>query len=91
MSAGVTQGNIISQVQPQYPQLARQARIDGLVLLEAIIGTDGTIQNLRVITGHPLLAPAAEEAVSQWQYRPTMLNGEPVEVVTTISVTFSLN
>jgi protein TonB len=62
-----------------------------LVLLEAVIGRDGSIQDLRIITGHALLAPAAEAAVRQWQYRPTMLNNEPVEVVTTISVTFSLN
>ena len=78
-------------MQPEYPPLARQARIQGLVLLEAFIARDGTIQNLRIVTGHPLLAPAAQSAVQQWIYRPTMLNGEPVEVVTTISVTFSLN
>ena len=91
LSADVTAGNIISQVQPQYPELARQARISDTVLFEAVIGRDGSIQNLRVVRGHPLLAPAAEEAVRQWRYRPTMMNGEPVEVVTTISVTFSLN
>jgi len=60
-------------------------------LLEANINTEGTIEDLRVITGHPLLAPSAVEAVSQWRYQPTLLNGQPVPVVTTISVTFTLN
>ena len=80
---------MISQVRPVYPPLAKQARIQGVVVLEAVIGKDGTIQNLRVITGHPLLIKAAQDAVSQWQYKPTMLNGEPVEVVTTVTVNFA--
>jgi len=58
-------------------------------VLEAVIGKDGSIQNLRVITGHPLLIKAAQDAVSQWRYKPTMLNGEPVEVVTTVTVNFA--
>ncbi len=80
---------MISQVRPTYPPLAKQARIQGVVVLEAVIGKDGTIQNLRVITGHPLLIKAAQDAVSQWRYKPTMLNGEPVEVVTTVTVNFA--
>lgn len=72
-----------------YPPLAKQARIQGVVVLEAVIGKDGKIQNLRVITGHPLLIKAAQDAVSQWEYKPTMLNGEPVEVVTTVTVNFA--
>lgn len=91
VSSGVTARNIISQVEVPYPAMARQARISGIVLLEAIIGPNGTIQHLCVIVGHPLLAPAALEAVGQWKYRPTMIDGEPVEVITTISVPFSFS
>jgi protein TonB len=76
--------------QPVYPQLAKQARISGVVRLEAIIGKDGTIRNLRAVSGHPLLVPAALEAVGQWLYEPTQLNGDPVEVATEIEVNFTL-
>ena len=91
VAAGVSQGNLLQQVPPEYPPLAREARIQGLVLLETIIGRDGRVQSARILTGHPLLAPAAADAVLQWVYRPTLLNGQPVEIVTTVSVTFSLN
>jgi len=88
----VQQANLIKQVKPVYPQLAKQARISGVVHLSAIISKDGTIQELKALPGaHPLLVPAAIEAVKQWVYKPTMLNGEPVEVVTTIDVNFTLN
>jgi TonB family protein len=86
----VQQSMLISQVSPTYPQLAKDARISGVVTLNAVIGKDGTVINLSVISGHPLLIPAAMEAVRQWQYRPTLLNGEPVEVVTQIDVNFTL-
>jgi len=76
---------------PSYPPLAKQARIQGHVVFTAIIGRDGTIQNLQLVSGHPLLVPAAQAAVSQWQYRPTLLNGEPVEVITQIDVNFTLS
>lgn len=76
---------------PQYPPLARQARVSGLVRLSAIIAEDGTIDELRVIGGHPLLVSAAMEAVSKWRYRPTLLNGRPVQVITQIDVNFTLN
>jgi protein TonB len=76
---------------PAYPPLAKQARIQGHVVFTAIIGRDGTIQNLQLISGHPLLVPAAQAAVSQWIYRPTLLNGEPVEVITQIDVNFTLS
>src|SRR6202166_75616 len=76
---------------PAYPQLAKQARIQGVVRLNAVIGKDGTIQNLTAASGHPLLVPAALEAVRQWLYKPTLLNGEPVEVVTVIDVNFTLS
>jgi len=82
VSQGVTQGLLIRKVQPAYPPLARQARIQGTVLLQAEISKDGQIENLRLISGHPMLAPAAIEAVKQWRYKPYILNGEPVEVET---------
>jgi protein TonB len=70
--------------------LARQARIQGQVVLQAEISKDGVIQNLRLVSGHPMLAPSAIEAVKQWKYKPYYLNGEPVEVETQITVNFSL-
>jgi protein TonB len=91
VSQGVSQGLLIKKIQPSYPPLARQARIQGQVLLQAEISKDGSIQNLRLISGHPMLAPAAIEAVKQWRYKPYYLNGEPVEVETQITVIFSLS
>jgi protein TonB len=91
VSQGVTQGLLVRRVQPNYPPLARQARIQGQVMLQAEISKDGSIENLRLISGHPMLAPAAIEAVKQWKYRPYFLNGEPVEVETQITVNFSLS
>jgi protein TonB len=85
------EGNLISKVQPIYPPLARQARIQGSVLLRAIISRSGTIKDLNVISGHPMLVGAAIEAVRQWHYRPYVLNDEPVEVETQITVNFSLS
>jgi protein TonB len=91
VSQGVTSGLLIRKIQPAYPPLARQARIQGNVLLQAEISKEGTIENLRLISGHPMLAPAAIEAVKQWKYKPYILNGEPVEVDTQITVIFSLS
>src|SRR5438105_4159166 len=91
VSQGVTQGLLIRKVQPAYPPLARQARIQGSVVLQAEISKAGDIQNLRLVSGHPMLAPAAIEAVKQWRYKPYYLNGEPVEVETQITVIFSLS
>jgi periplasmic protein TonB len=82
---------LIRQPKPSYPPLAKQARVQGVVRFQAIIGKDGTIQNLQLMSGHPLLVQAAQEAVKQWIYKPTLLNGEPVEVVTIIDVNFSLS
>jgi protein TonB len=84
------EGNLIYRITPEYPTLARSARIQGAVLLSAIISKDGTIENLRVVSGHPMLVRAAIEAVSRWRYRPYVLNNEPVEVETQITVNFSL-
>ena len=91
VSQGVSQGLLIHKVQPQYPALARQARIQGTVVLQALIGKDGSIQNLHVVSGHPMLTNAALEAVKEWRYKPYYLNGEPVEVETTINVNFTLS
>lgn len=81
---------LIRQVRPRYPATALQARIQGTVILEAIIGRQGSVKNLRVISGHPLLIERALEAVRRWRYKPTLLNGVPVEVVTRITVRFNL-
>lgn len=91
VGGNVQQAKLIRQPKPIYPPLAKQARISGVVRLNAIIGKDGTIQNLTVASGHPLLVPAAMEAVKQWVYQPTLLNGEAVEVVTQIDVNFTLS
>jgi protein TonB len=91
VSQGVTQGMVLHRVQPTYPPLARTARVQGSVILAAVIGKDGTIQNLHVISGHPLLTQAALDAVKQWRYRPYILNGEPVEVDTQVTVNFTLS
>jgi protein TonB len=91
VSQGVTQGMVLHKVQPTYPPLARTARVQGSVILAAVIGKDGAIQNLHVLSGHPLLQQAALEAVKQWRYRPYILNGEPVEVDTQVTVNFTLS
>ncbi len=91
VSSGVSTGLLIRKVTPNYPQLAKQARIQGSVVLQAEISKEGTIQNLQLISGHPMLAPAAIEAVKQWRYKPYLLNGEPVAVETQVVVNFSLS
>jgi len=85
------EGNIIYRVQPIYPPLARQARVQGAVELRAIISKAGTIENLAVVSGHPMLSKAAIEAVRQWRYRPYLLNDEPIEVETEVTVNFVLS
>jgi protein TonB len=90
VSSGVSTGLLIRKVPPTYPPLARQARIQGVVVLQAQISKEGNIQNLQLISGHPMLAPAAIEAVKQWKYKPYLLNGEPVEVDTQVQVNFTL-
>lgn len=87
----VQQAKLINRVQPVYPPLAKQARIQGNVVLHAIIAKDGSIQELQVLSGHPLLVQAALDAVRQWRYQPTLLNGDPVEVDTTVTVVFTLS
>jgi len=91
ISQGVTKGLLIHRVEPTYPPLARQARVQGEVILSAVIDRDGNIQNLQLVSGHPMLVPSAIAAVKQWHYKPYLLNGQPVEVETTITVIFSLS
>jgi protein TonB len=91
MGGLVQLGQPVHRVEPRYPPLARQARIAGEVELAAVVGTDGRIRELKVVRGHPLLLRAALDAVRQWIYAPTRLNGDPVEVIAPIIVTFVLN
>lgn len=86
----VQAAKMLRQVKPIYPPLAKQARISGEVRLEAVISREGTVESLQVLSGHPLLVPAALGAVRQWLYQPTLLNGDPVEVLTQIEVYFRL-
>jgi periplasmic protein TonB len=86
----MSEGDLVRKVLPAYPPLARAARIEGTVVLQAMISKQGIIENLRVVTGHPMLVPAAIEAVRQWRYRPYVLNNAPVEVETQITVNFLL-
>ena len=91
VGGNVQAAKLVRQPKPAYPPLAKQARIQGLVRFNAVIGKDGSIQNLTLVSGHPLLVPSATEAVRQWVYQPTLLNNEPVEVVTQIDVNFTLS
>jgi protein TonB len=84
------QGSLIRRVEPVYPQLAKTAHIQGPVVLAAVISKEGAIENLRLISGHPMLVPAAIGAVSQWRYKPYILNNEAIEVETQITVNFVL-
>jgi TonB family protein len=90
LSSGVSEGNLIHRVEPVYPQMARIAHVQGDVVLQALIGKDGAVENLRAVSGHPILIQAAMDAVKQWKYKPYLLNGEPVEVETTITVRFHM-
>jgi protein TonB len=90
LSEGVLEAQLLSRIEPQYPTLAKLTKTEGTVRMHAIISRDGRITSLDVISGHPLLVQAALDAVRQWRYRPTMLNGEPVEVETSITVIFRL-
>ena len=85
------QGMLVHRVEPAYPPLARTARIQGSVVLEAVISKDGTMKDLRLISGHPLLVQSAIQAVSQWRYKPYILNGDAIEVETQITVNFLLS
>src|ERR1700685_1057618 len=91
VGGNVTAANLIRSGHPVYPPLAKSARVQGIVEFTATISKDGNIENLLLVRGHPLLVNAARQAVLQWKYRPTLLNGEPVEVITDILVNFTLS
>jgi protein TonB len=86
----VSAARLIYQPKPEYPEIAKMTRTEGTVEFEAVIGKDGTIEELKVLRGHPLLVKAALDAVRRWRYQPTLLNGEPIEVLTEITVNFKL-
>jgi len=90
ISSGVADGLLINKIEPQYPSMAKLAHVQGDVVLQATISKTGQIENLRAISGHPILIQAAMDAVKQWKYRPYALNGEPVAVDTTITVKFHM-
>ena len=90
ISGGVAQGMLLSKTVPLYPAIAKAARVSGTVVLQATISKTGTIENLRVISGPAMLQQNALEAVKSWRYRPYLLNGDPVEVETTVNVVFTL-
>jgi len=91
VGGNVAEANLIHRVQPVYPPLAKSARVQGTVEFNAVINKEGRIEKLQLVRGHPLLVNAAKEAVEQWRYKPTMLNGQPVDVVTDIIVNFTLS
>jgi protein TonB len=90
-TSSMLEGSLIHRVQPVYPPLAKVGHVQGAVILSAVIGKEGMIENLRLVSGHPMLVPAALAAVSQWRYKPYILNGEAIEVETQITVNFLLS
>jgi protein TonB len=90
VSGGVQSAKLVFGPKPSYPHTALITRTQGIVRIQAVIGRDGSISNLQVISGHPLLIEAARQAVQQWRYQPTLLGGQPVEVITEIDVNFTL-
>ena len=91
ISTGITEGMLARRVEPVYPVIAMRARIEGTVQLRALISKQGTIENLQLVSGHPLLVGPAMDAVKQWRYRPYVLNGEPVEIETMVIVNFHIS
>jgi protein TonB len=89
VGADVAQAQLVKKVNPVYPADARAARVQASVILQIVISTDGKVIDLVVLSGHPMLNQSAIDAVSQWEYSPFLLNGKPVEVVTTVTVTYS--
>lgn len=90
MGGNVQSSKLVTRVEPVYPELAKRARVQGIVLIQVTVDETGNVADLNVIRGHPLLNDAATQAVSQWKYSPTLLNGEPVQVIATVTVNFIL-
>jgi TonB family protein len=91
IGGNVQAANLIKKVTPVYPPLAKQARVQGTVRFTVILSKEGDVMNMQLVSGHPLLVPSATEAVQQWKYKPTLLNGNPVEVITQIDVNYTLS
>ena len=90
VGGNVQSSKLLHRVEPKYPELAKRARIQGIVLLQVTVGETGDVVDIKIIRGHPLLNDAAVSAVQQWKYSPTLLNGEPVPVIATVTVNFIL-
>ncbi len=88
--SSLSEGMIVRRVQPIYPEIARLARVQGPVVIAAVIDTNGRITSLRLVSGHPMLVDAAMEALRQWRYRPYVLNGQPIQVETQVTIMFTL-
>jgi TonB family protein len=91
VSQGVSTANLIKKVNPSYPEDAKQNRLQGAVVMRITIGKDGLIKDVQLISGHPALSPAAMDAVKHWEYKPYLLNGEPVEIETQVTINFTLS
>ena len=91
VGGSIQSSKLIRRVEPVYPDLAKRARVQGVVLLQVTVDETGNVTDLKIIRGHPLLNQAAVDAVRQWKYSPTLLNGEPVPVIATVTVNFLLN
>jgi TonB family protein len=91
VGGNVQQAKLVRQPRPEYPPLAKQARISGVVRLQVVIAEDGSVKDIALMSGHPLLVPPSMEAVRRWRYEPTLLNGKPVEVLTQVDVNFTLS
>ena len=90
VSQGISQGLLLKKVQPDFPSQARQLRIEGTVQLQATVGKDGSVARIKALGGHPILVRAASDAVKQWKYKPYLLNGQPIEFETQVTVNFKL-
>lgn len=90
VGGNVQSSKLIRRVEPEYPELAKRARVQGIVLLQVLVGEQGNVTEVKIIRGHPLLNQAAVDAVKQWKYSPTLLNDEPVPVIATVTVNFVL-
>ena len=90
VGGNVQESKLIRRVEPVYPELAKRARVQGTVVLVVTVDEEGNVSDIKVSSGHPLLNEAAKAAVAQWKYSPTLLNGEPVPVIATVTVIFNL-
>ena len=90
VGGNVQESKLIKKIEPAYPELAKRARVQGVVILQVTVDEEGNVSEIRVLRGHPLLDDEATRAVKQWKYSPTLLNGEPVPVIATVTVIFNL-